>query len=391
MTGRLVFAINSMEGGGAERAMANLLAGLGPHLAGIDTHLVLLDDRPIEQALPDYLTLHVLDGRGAMARSASQLWRLWRRLKPDTCVSFLARANCLNIGCARLTGARAIISERVHTTSHLSGARGAAVFRAMTRLAYPRAEAVIAVAQGVADDLAANYGVAPDRLRVIGNPIDMGRITAAAAEPPAVPLPDCFAVAMGRLVPNKNFALLLRGFAAAKPKRDLVILGEGPERPALAALAKTLGLQHRLHMPGFLRNPYPVLRRADYLVSTSNAEGFPNTLVEGMCLGLPILATDCRSGPYEILRGRRAAIGTDPTGSARDGMLVPVDDVAALAAALAALESPDLRAGLAARARARAADFGVEAVLRGYLELIGPAPRPASESLSGAARMTGSR
>lgn len=372
---RIAFLINSMEGGGAERAMANLLHHLLPHLAGRAVELILLDNLPRVQSLPPGLVVRQLDARGSMMRSARQLAAQFARSRPDVCVSFLARANCLNVALAARFGHRAIISERVQTSAHLAGARRGWLFRRLTRLLYPHAAAVVPVSQGVAEDLARNFGVSRARMAVIGNPIDATDLHARAAAPPEIALPARFILAVGRLVVNKNFPMLLAAYAQARPRAELVILGEGPERAALGAQIARLGLSGRVHLPGFVPNPYPVMARAEYLVSCSNAEGFPNTLIEAMTLGCAVVATDCPSGPAEVLGGQARAVGQGPVRAAH-GILLAPGDVAALAEAMVSLENPELRAAQAACATARARDFGTEEVLRQYLALI-DAPAPA--------------
>lgn len=366
---RLAFLINSFEGGGAERAMSNLLHHMKSALTDYDVHLILLDDQPREQPVPDYVTLHVLDGRFSLARSARQLFGLLRTLKPDVCVSYLARANCLNVWGSWLFRYRPIISERVQTSSHLSTARNKSLLRALTRWSYPFAEAVIPVSQGVADDLAESFAVQRSKMHIIGNPVDAGKLRERAAEEPAIPLPDTYIVAAGRLVVNKNFPMLIKAYAEANPAADLVILGEGPDRADLEALVEKHGLTGRVHMPGFIRNPYPIMGRASVYVSSSNAEGFPNTLIEAMCLGRPVIATDCPSGPFEVLEGVRGA-EKDPLQSARHGMLVPVNDAGVLAKAISAMMDPNTREDYAARAETRARHYRVETVVDAYSRLV---------------------
>ncbi|MBV7410319.1 glycosyltransferase [Maritimibacter sp. DP1N21-5] len=365
----LTFLINSMEGGGAERAMANLLRHLSGHLPKMKVDLVLLDDLPVVQDIPDWVNLVVLDGRGSMLRSARVLARYFLRARPQICVSYLARSNALNVILSKLIRHRAVISERVQTTSHLKSARASALYRYITWLTYPRAFRVIAVSEGVADDLVENFAVARDRTRVIGNPIDGAALAKAAQETPAIDLPPRYILAVGRMVVNKNFEMLLHGYAKARPEADLVILGDGPEREALERLVTTLGLDGRVHMPGFVKNPYPVMAGAEALVSCSNAEGFPNTIIEAMALATPVIATDCPSGPSVVLRGK-ALKGAPIESNARDGLLIRMGASDELAQALELFEDPDRRHQFAARAHARAQAFGVDAVVRDFLDVI---------------------
>ena len=367
---RLVFLINSMEGGGAERALANLLRFLRGRLAQYQTEIVLLDNLPVQQELPEEIPVFVLNGGRGMLSSATQLIRHFRRRPADICISYLARSNCLNVFTAPIFGHRAIISERVQTTEHQASARFGFFYRRLISMLYPRAEVSIAVSEGVAEDLARNYGVRRDRLRVIGNPMDAQAIRKSAAESPSVQLPDHYAIALGRLVVNKHCQMLIRAYARRPRPYDLVILGEGPLREDLTQLCRSLGVEARVHMLGFVQNPYPCIRAAKFFVSASNAEGFPNAMIEAMILEKPVIATDCQSGPNEILVGDDAQVGRDPLRSARFGMLVPVGDVDALSAALDTIEDTEIADDYAARAATRSKAFQVDQVVRGYLDII---------------------
>lgn len=362
---RIVFAINSLAGGGAERVLTTLLGGSAPWRNRYDIHLALLDDEPRAYAVPDWVEVHQLDARHKLLPSLKQLRALTERLSPDATLSFLTRANVANAWAMAGRGRPWLISERVNTSAHLGKGRGAIAARAMVRIAYPRAAHVIAVSEGVVDDLADNFGVQRARMSAIANPIDHDQIAALAAEPPAITPAGPYIVAAGRLVPNKNMALLLRAYAKADPDARLVILGEGPERPALERLAASLGIADRVDMPGFVANPFALLARAQAYAMPSNAEGFPNGLVEAMACGVPVVATNCASGPSEILADRpRSAVtgGIDVDA----GALVPTDDVDAFAAALRRVLVEPRRSACGARARARSRAYGVEQAAANY-------------------------
>lgn len=376
---RITFLINSMEGGGAERAMATLLHHLLPHLNPAQVELVLLDDLPRLQSVPEGLKVTTLDGRGSMLRSLGALRRHWRTAsaRPDVCVSFLARANVVNVWLARRFGHRVIISERVQTSSHIAASRAAPALAQITRWIYPRAHHVVAVSQGVADDLAANFAVSPNRMSVIHNVVDathLMRLASEALEDGTLEddLPANFFVAMGRLVPNKNFQLTLKAYARLDAQdTPLLVLGQGPEEANLKDQATALGIADRVHFLGFVPNPYPIVARARALVSASRAEGFPNTLIEAMCLGCPIIATDCPSGPADILQAQPRA--GPPWSDTAAGILVEMEDVDALASAMASLQNDNIQTDYILRAKNRAADYGVLPVIQAYKTIISDA------------------
>lgn len=373
-TKRVLFLINSLSGGGAERVMCTLLSASQAEQRDAAIALLLLDREAAAYDVPHWVEVCQLDCRQSLIRSIWSVFRAVRMLRPDVTVSFLTRANVANVIAASMLRIPAIISERVNTSSHLGGGVGGAVARWMVRLTYPRARAIIAVSRGVADNLCAFFGVARGRTIVIPNPIDFDAIRARADSGAPVDLDSPYIVAMGRLVPNKNFAMLIEAFARSGLGGRLLILGEGPERAALARKVAALGLQDRVVMPGFVADPFPTLARAAIYVSSSNAEGFPNSLLEAMSVGVPVISTNCPSGPSEVL----AEMAREQVGGgvsfAQHGILVPPNDPAAMADALCALADADRRRIYGERAARRAADFGVErakdaywAVIRGTL------------------------
>jgi glycosyltransferase involved in cell wall biosynthesis len=367
---RITFLINSMEGGGAERAMANLLHFLLPRLPDHMIELVVLDDLVNKQDLPEGLNIVQLNGRGKMLHSRAELHKHWRSPdhRPDICVSFLARANVLNVWLARRIGHRAIISERVNTSSHIAASRAAPFLAAITRATYPRADRLVAVSQGVADDLSRNFKVSPSKISVIGNPIDRDRLTALASAPKTLDLPKDYFLGLGRLVKNKNFSLLLDAYAQAATGIDLVILGQGPEDAALKAQADALGIRNKVHFAGFVDNPYPVMAHARALISASRAEGFPNTLIEAMTLGCPVVATDCPSGPADVLAS--VPVTGPPWSPTAHGILIAMEDQNAMAAAITALCDDDTQRDFTERAKLRSAKYGVSEVVDGYLGIL---------------------
>jgi glycosyltransferase involved in cell wall biosynthesis len=227
---------------------------------------------------------------------------------------------------------------------------------------YRQADAVTAVSEGVARDLAKSTGVPVTDIEVIHNPVITPEIRQLAQAPVAHPwfAPGHAPVVlgMGRLKPQKNFALLISSFARVRRQRDarLVILGRGPERAALEIQIEREGLKEDVEMPGFVVNPYPYLARAAAFVLSSNVEGLPGALIEAMGLGCPVVSTDCESGPREILLEGRL------------GELVPIEDQEAMTAAiLRTLESPPNASALVARAD----EFSPEVVVPRYRRLLG--------------------
>jgi len=363
---RLAFVINSLGPGGAERVMNSIL-----HLAPRDEwecHLILLDREPEHRTPPEFVDVHRLNCRMGLTSSVLQLRKTLKSIRPDLVVSFLVRANIAAIIASRAVGAPVIISERAQLTTHLaerhSGLRRWAASVA-PRLAYPLADHVIAVSEGVRSDLVRNFGVPRRRVETIPNPFDLARIAKDASAEPELPLPPRFMVSVGRLVNAKGFGDLIEAYALAQPGLPLCILGEGPDRPALEAQISALGLADRIMLPGYVKNPFAVVGRAELFVSASHCEGFPNAMAEAMALGLPVVSTDCPSGPAEILDGIEAT-GATGVVKAQYGLLAPVRRPDALAEAIRMMADAQTRRHYSSVARRRMEDFRIEAVTDRY-------------------------
>lgn len=366
---RVLFVINSLAGGGAERVLLELIGASHRFANDYDFSLALLDDEKREYTPPKWLKIHQLDSRRGLIRSTRELHRLLRTLRPDVSLSFLTRANFASVVGARMLGHRAIISERVNTSGHFLRGPSAAVSKLLVRLIYPAADKVIAVSEGIAEDLVTNFKVPRDKLLTIPNPVDMNRIIAASAEISERKFDYPFAVAVSRLTNTKNVMLLVEALATSGLALPLVILGQGPEYETIQNRVHALGLNQQVQMLGFVPNPYPIMASATCYLSGSNAEGFPNGLVEALALGKSVVATNCPSGPSEILFNRRRE---EITGLhvGDIGILVPQNDIKAMANAIRlAVDEERVVASTIAGPR-RASDFGVETATNQYWQAI---------------------
>lgn len=237
-------------------------------------------------------------------------------------------------------------------------------WRLLRRLAFRRA-AVLAVQVERLRPWAERF-VPADRVRVVPNPAppwddEDGDGPPEGPEATATPIPSKrppegsrTVLAVGRLVPQKGFDLLLEAYAACaetRPGWRLVILGEGPERVALEKLTVGLAIDDRVELPGRVEDVAAFYRGADLFVLSSRFEGFPNVLLEAMAMGLPVVSFDCPCGPAEIVR------------DGRDGVLVPAEDVEGLTRAMIRLmDDPGARRRLAASAPEVRERFGVSRV-----------------------------
>jgi glycosyltransferase involved in cell wall biosynthesis len=213
----------------------------------------------------------------------------------------------------------------------------------------------------VAEDLRNFSGLPREAINVIHNPIvtpELSRLAGEAVAHPWFAKKDTPVIlGAGRLSQQKDFVNLIRAFSILRQTRHarLVIIGQGPERPELERLVDQLQLREQVDMPGFAANPYALMRRADLFVLSSAWEGLPTVLVEAMACGAPVVATDCPSGPQEILEG------------GRHGRLVPVGDSEALGRAMIeTLDDPPPASALVRRAD----DFGLARSVDAYKEIL---------------------
>lgn len=229
------------------------------------------------------------------------------------------------------------------------------------RLIYPLADARIAVSKGVAADLSQISGISEDCFSVIYNPAanrnDAGNDRVSRPEDLA---PNAkILLSVGTLKLQKDHALLIEAFSRMPTplNAQLCILGEGEQRPRLEQLVREKHLEVKVLMPGFILNPGAYYQAADIFVLSSSYEGFGNVIIEALEHGVPVVSTDCPSGPREILC------------DGQYGRLVPVGDADALAQAMqAALQEKPDREALKARAR----DFAVDKIADEYLDVMLP-------------------
>lgn len=361
---RIALFLPSLRGGGAERVMVNLARAFTER--GLQVDLVLAKaEGPYLSHVPSEVRIVDLQASRVLA-SFPGLVRYIRRECPRALLAALDHANVLAVWARKLAGVptRVVVSIHSNPSQAAAGARSlrARLMPLLVELTYPLADAVIAVSQGVAEDLMRLARLSPAKVEVIYNPVVTADLFEKAEEPLEhpwfAPGEPPVVLGVGRLTSAKDFPTLIRAFALVRrecPAR-LMILGEGEERPMLEALVRELGVDEDVSLPGFVDNPYAYMKRARVFVLSSAWEGFGNVLVEAMALGTPVVATNCRSGPNEILEGGKW------------GRLVPVGDVEALARAILAAMA-DKRGQAVERARC----FALEEIATRYAEVLGVA------------------
>ena len=285
----------------------------------------------------------------AIFRNMRRVWALRsaiRRSEPDAVVSFMDSVNIITLLATRFTRIPVVVAERTDPREH----RIATMWDRLRNWLYPQADAVVVQTHNGMQW--AQSIVKATQVHVIPNSVDSCPCGQAGNKPE---FSKPFILAVGRLGKEKGFDLLLQAFQdiyLEHPEWSLVILGEGAGRGDLEALADSLGLGPRVHLPGLHANPASVMRQAEIFVLSSRYEGFPNVLLEAMACQIAVVSFDCHSGPREIIRHNV------------DGVLVPPADAKALAAALRDLIMDEgKRKSLAGNASQVTERFGVNRVM----------------------------
>lgn len=372
--------IHSLSGGGAQRRTVTLVNGFAERGYSVDLVVVaargpllaLLDPRVRLVALTNWVEGHPfarLPRRIQLFLGLRRIVRYFRVARPGVFMAAASHVHVPVLIAHRIADCGVPLVLRVSNHLSRSGSGGAKPKTRMfaprlARRLYPRADAVIAVSQGVADDVHDVTGYPCERIHALHSPILTDelrrRIDApldhpwfVAGEPPVV-------LGVGRLVKQKDFPTLIRAFArvrATRPAR-LLLLGRAKntkKRRRLTDLIDALGVAADVQLAGYVDNPPAYMNRAAVLVLSSAWEGLPGVLIEALACGCPIVSTDCPSGPSEILAGGRF------------GRLIPIGDAAAMASAIiATLDAPPDRAAL----RDRAGEFGADRAIDRYLRIL---------------------
>ncbi|BAU62811.1 Glycosyl transferase, group 1 [Stanieria sp. NIES-3757] len=326
---KLTVFLTSLDGGGAERSMVNLMNGLVRQ--GIPVDLILVKrEGPFVPLVDPQINMIDFGGKRLLA-SIRDLVNYLKREQPKALLSSLEDTNVIAIAAKHLARVTTKVVVNVQNTVSQEFRYGTSLKKRlaplMVRLFYPWSNAIVPVSQGVADDLI-KLGLPPQLIKVIHNPVFTPEIAQKVNEsvnhPWFAPDQPPVIVGVGRLDKQKDFPTLIRALALVRqqiPAR-LMILGEGSDRLSLEALIKQLNLTEAVALPGFVDNPYAYMAKAKVFVLSSLYEGLPTVLIEAMAGGTSVVATNCPSGPWEILAGGKY------------GKLVEIGDVEGIAQAI---------------------------------------------------------
>ena len=322
---KIIFLIPTLSQGGGERVVSELSLNLPDSIERI---IVLFDKQisypykgkliclniPISNILP----IRILYFFIALFRFK----KIIKRERPDYTISFIRPANIINI----LSSRKAVI----RVDSFLSSTSGL-IYKIFAKLFYNKASKIVCISKASAKDLVDNFRVEKKKIKTIYNPLNIKMVQNLALEPLESEYKKIFTkpviISIGRLTKEKNHLCLIKIFARVREvvnEAQLVILGTGELESKLKGVIEDLGLENNAHLLGWQNNPFKFLAKSRVFVLASLREGLPYGILEAMACGLPIISTDCKSGPREIL-----APDTDVTKEAKDieyaayGILTP--------------------------------------------------------------------
>lgn len=351
--------------GGVERMLINLMEQFVRTGVKVDL-LRIKTEGPYTKTIPSSVHIIDLPGRHAL----SNIIPLYSYLKKNPVQALLVAKDrsCQVVLLAKMLAGvqtRTVIRLGTNLTASLKEKNIWSKWARYlpSRFLYNSANGIIAVSKGVAEDIAKFAKIPLESIQVIPNPVITSKLFENASNHIDHPwfrnknIPVI--VAAGRLTKQKDFSTLIKAVAKLQEKRAvrLMILGEGRWRSYLEDLISELNLQDKVALPGFIINPYPYMQQADVFVLSSLWEGSPNVLTEAMSLGTPVVATDCPSGPREVLQNGNL------------GPLVQVGDHEGLAEAIWEVLNNPLSSEILQKA---VADYRAENSARLYLQALMP-------------------
>lgn len=354
---RVAFLITNLAGGGAERATAALAEGLDKNL--FEVCLILERDTLAIYEPPDnveIVRLSAANTRGAII----PLIRFLRKWRPDVIYSALPHLNVISVVASKFVThpIRTVVSVHNNQKRELAAVPDGWLLKRLMPMVYKLCSAAVVVSHGIRDELVRS-GVKPSKLHVIYNPIDIEHIKQLSKESVHhkwLNSEYSVVMSMGRLVPQKNFKLLLQSFSNVyneNPNARLIVVGGGEMMDELLGVSKDLGLEAVVDFVGLKTNPFSWLVNASCFVLTSEYEGFGMVIVEAMSVGVPVVSVDCKYGPGEILKGGEKGV------LVKDGTAESIS-----ASILEVLNNRELAESFREKGKERANDFNVDVPVR---------------------------
>ncbi|NRD20153.1 glycosyltransferase [Winogradskyella eckloniae] len=376
---RLGILIYSLSGGGAERVVSYLVSYCIKN--NIEVHLILMNTT-ISYTIPANTKIHYLEtseGHESGFKKAFKIpflafkyAKLVKKLELTHSLSFLTRPSFINVIASKLTAYKfkVITNERAFPSLQYSYKGFQSSFnKTLIKTLYKKSDLVISNSYGNAGDLIDNFEVPSEKMKVIHNPIDLSKIEAAEPNTSFFDSDKFNIITLGRLDIGKNHEMLIRAIHQLQnPILRLYIFGVGDLKEEFEQLIETLDLKDQVFLMGFSANPYQYLKTADLFIFGSNHEGFPNVLLEAMACELPILSTNCQSGPSEIMELDNVIEDIMITDY---GILVPIKNKDLMAKGIGYFVNHKAYAdSCRENSKIRIKDFEKDSILKKYIDLV---------------------
>jgi glycosyltransferase involved in cell wall biosynthesis len=357
MKRKISIFLPNLDGGGAEKAMAILANSFLER--GYNVDLIMANARgPFLEILRKGVVCVDLQSPSVF-RSLFKLAKYFRKSSPDVVLTALNYANVTAILARLISGKnfRLVINEQNNNFNRkktINAGIKVLGLRVLVKVLYPFADVIVSVSKELSEEIKKDNFLNKPKVTVLYNPI----IFSESKTYTEIKISEPYVISIGRLESQKNYSLLIRAFDLLQHKTqiNLLILGEGSQRQFLEKLIQELRLDDKVFIPGFVLNPHEYLKKSKMLVLSSNYEGLPTVLIEALFMGIPVVSTNCKTGPNEILEGGKW------------GRLVEPGDVEGLCQAMLDTlndqNPPDVKK--------RAQDFSLEKTVDAYLKVLFP-------------------
>ncbi|HDR7272782.1 TPA: glycosyltransferase [Bacillus paranthracis] len=353
MKKKVAVIVPSLNGGGAEKVMVNIIRNLDR--SKFDICLILIKkEGPYLKLVPSDVRLVDLNS-DRVRYSLTKLVKALNNFGPDVILSTLGHLNLALLAIRPLLKGNPKIIVREANTPSRSITTKKRLFSYLYKCLYPKADLIVAQCKDMKEDIIELFNIDEKKIRHIYNPLDIKKIKENMNKNNPYDKNVVNILSVGRLTPQKGFDNLISAFKIVTeriPKAHLTILGEGELKDQLQAQAEELNISERLTIVDFVDNPYPYYYFAETYVLSSRWEGFPNTLLEAIACGTKVVATNCKSGPREILEENKY------------GILVEEENPVLLAEAII-----DSTLG-SNRTQNRAEDFSINKIIHEYEEIL---------------------
>ncbi|SER70898.1 glycosyltransferase [Psychrobacillus sp. OK032] len=356
----LVFLFQ-LNGGGAERTVVNIINKLDTDI--YDIVLVLGNDK--NNVYIDLISDRVKIKFLYCNKLRNCLFRLRKCIIEEnpTLIFTTMNPNNLMVLFAKILSFKSIPVIIREANNRTQSGKVTKFNKFITTIFYNTSNKVVALSQGVSEDLIENFKIKTDKIKVIYNPVDIDNINILKneiVEDIEINKNEKLIISVGRLEEQKDFSTLIKAFSLVLEKINakLIILGIGSQEKMLKELCVNLGIEDKVLFLGFKENPQKYVKSSDLFVLTSKWEGFGHVIVESMAVGTPVVVTDCKSGPFEIIKDNKY------------GLLTEVENFQEVAKKIIAmLENDEMRSWYSKQGLKRSSDFNSNLIVKEYEEL----------------------